>query len=246
MYAARRGNSCQDVCNHMQTVENDRDGECTCTECGLVLTPLYYEQHFSDKTNNEIYNEIKEYITDICYNANIPNNVIVASFKYYKELKGNSNLCFNNKILAAYSIYESLNKMEIPRLAEEVAHYAGVKVNKIWRVESTLTLSDPLNEPTQYVERYCTILKIPYSDQKKIKMLIRDIQEKFNLGCLRSNCLVAAVTHLYCLKKKLKLSLKLICTTCSISTTSVHRIIRKLKCNTEFKEWWSCQPMISI
>lgn len=216
-------NISRNACSHDNTVITAED-ECVCTQCGLVLQQLFNPSTWhcfpvSDK------DDITDFLHDVGDRAHIPGNIVVHAEHYYKKIKGLLPK-FQNKILAAYALYESLNKFEVPRMAEEIEHYSGVKLKDIWSVESNLSLEIPLSDPINYVHRYCVLLNFSYTEQTTVRRTVWSIQ-CLPLGNLRCNCLVAVIIYLFCKEEKKKITLRKICETCNISATSVHRVIRQ-------------------
>ena len=41
------------MCLHSNTVDDDRQGETICTDCGVVIGPIYYHQHYFGKEEEE-------------------------------------------------------------------------------------------------------------------------------------------------------------------------------------------------
>jgi transcription initiation factor TFIIIB Brf1 subunit/transcription initiation factor TFIIB len=217
-------------CHHTRTVDNDSDGECVCMDCGLVLDQLYtnpFPNSSLQFNNNDL--RINIFIADVCTNACIAQSVVDYASVYYKTLKTSLKTNFKDEEVAAYAIYEALNRMEVPRTAQEIEHFSGVSMKQLFKIEAALSLPKTLNEnPSDYVTRYCSLLNMDYSAQTTIQAITNGLQEI--LGNLKCNCAVAVVIYLFCKYHDKKISLKEICSTCCISTTSVHRVIRKLKC----------------
>jgi transcription initiation factor TFIIIB Brf1 subunit/transcription initiation factor TFIIB len=218
-------------CSHQNTIDNVRDGEQTCLDCGTVVDQLYGgETHYQQSGDEMKEDEIHFFIKDVCFNACLPSNIIPHTEKYYLKLceqLGTSS--FKRKTLAAFALYETLNRFEIPRMVEEIEYYTGIKMKDIWRVEANIVTKDTLSDPKHYVQRYCSLLQFSYSDTKHIESFVTTMETELKLGNVRCNCLVAVVIYLFCKEAKKKVSLKRICETCSISATSVHRVIRMLK-----------------
>ena len=223
------------MCAHAVVVEN-REDESVCTECGLVLAEQMYHDFFHPKgwaTPNGgvlLYgeNRIHKFIRDIGANACIPDNVVLYATNYYEKIQAALPLKIKPWAIAAYALYESLNKFEVPRMAEEIAHYSGVKLQDIWQVETNLMLEETLNDPILYVQRYCNLLQFSYADQVRVRQTVEQMLQ-LPLGNVRCNCLVAVVLYLHCKDSKKKLTLRKICEVCSISATSVHRVVRQLQ-----------------
>ncbi len=225
---ATRGNSVSaDGCDHANTIIN-REDESVCTACGLVVFVQLFSSFLRETPYFKPFNKTHEFMKDVGENAFISDAVITQAINYYDKL----SLLFKKKIreetLAAYSIYETLNKHEVPRLAREISYFSGVSESEIWRVEANLTLEIPLSSPQQYVQRYCNLLNLGFKAQEEIIGTVETMQQ-LPLGYLRSNCLVAVGILLCCKKNKKRLTLKKICESCNISATSVHRVKRQLQ-----------------
>ena len=215
-------------CSHCNVVDNWED-ESVCTDCGLVLlTQAYSTANWTSAKPYTSSNSIHEYIKDVGENACIAESVIIHATNYYDQIRSTLVKTFQDKHIAAYALYESLNKFEVPRLVEEIEYYSGVKLQKLWEIETSLILETPLNDPKHYVHRYCTMLNFSYADQMFVRDVVERIQTDLPLGNLRCNCLVAVIIYLHCKETKKKITLRKICEICSISATSVHRVIRQL------------------
>lgn len=225
MSGARGQHFPEDACPHRSTVD---DGECVCTDCGLVLSQIYLPSFSHPSTSLEKSNDMREFIRDVGENACIPGNVLLYAENYYDKIKPLLAPSFGKKTVAAYALYESLNKFEVPRMAEEIEYYTGVEMKRIWQVESKLTPEQPMNEPSNYAHRYCTLLDFSYSEQLIVKEAVEFVQRELQIGNFRGNCLVAVFIYLHCKESRKKMTLKKICETCSISATSVHRVLRQL------------------
>lgn len=227
-----------DVCNHLQTVENEREGESVCVDCGLVLEPLYIEETFGKTEIQNYFDTTVLFITDVCKNACISDGVIPQAFSSYKKLRQELHSKFRDKDIAAYAIYETLNRLEIPRTAEEIQHFSGVKLKDIWLIEANVTVKTVLSEASSYVNRCCNLLSIEYHDQLFIRKAVNALQNCSQVGSLKTTCCVAVVIYLATKRCCIVLTLKQICEACGISTTSIHRILRKMRkdCLQELKE----------
>lgn len=221
----------RNVCGHCTTVDNEKDGEVVCIECGLVLHPLYMTSPWTSSNSPmcTTHQKALDFIRDVGENACIPANVICYAENYYEKIKIKLSPKFKTNTVAAYALYESLNKFEVPRMAEEMEHYSGVKMQHIWQVETSLSLETPLHNPKNYVSHYCNLLNLCYADQVVVCDAVDCINQDNSLGNLRCNCLVGVVIYLFCKEKKKKVTLKKICEKCDISATSIHRVVRQLR-----------------
>ncbi len=219
----------ENACSHQNTIDNERDGECVCTDCGLVLSQLYNENRFLRQIPLVSKNTMHDFIRDIGENAHIPDCIVAHALNYFDKIQKLESSKFCSTDVAAFALYESLNKFEVPRLAEEIAFFSGVKLKKILAIESNLTLETYTHDPKHYVSYFCNILNLSYANQLLIGETVDCLNEEIPLGSVRCNCLVALVIYLFCKDREKKVSLKKICETCSISATSVHRVMRQLK-----------------
>jgi len=225
MFGTREQHFSDDGCSHSNTVDNYSDGDQVCTDCGLVLEQLYTNAAFPISEKKPMINN---FIADVCMNACIAQSVSDYAISYFETLKKILGSKYKDEAIAAYAIYEALNRQEVPRTAQEIEHFTGVKLKKLFKIEASLSLPDTLNEnPSDYVTRYCALLALDYSAQTVIQTMVKELQD--TLGNLKCNCLVAVIIHLYCRYHDKKISLKSICNICCISATSVHRVVRKLK-----------------
>ena len=128
MSSGRQQNISEDACPHSSSVDNYSDGDCVCTDCGLVLSQIYLPSVSHLPARGKKINEMQEFIRDVGENACMPSNVLTYAGNYYEKIQSNLVPRFGKKTVAAYALYESLNKFEIPRMAEEIQYYTGVKV----------------------------------------------------------------------------------------------------------------------
>ena len=132
-----------------------------------------------------------------------------------------------DKVLAAYALYETLSKHQVPRSVQEIEYLTSIKPGKMFAVESALNLTDTLNCPQDFVSRFCSLLELKYRDEVIIRKILANTL-KLKLSNVRPQCAVAVITHLYCKEKKYKITLKKICEICAVSPTNVHNLTRKI------------------
>lgn len=218
-----------DVCSHLNVINNWED-ECVCTDCGLVLIEQLYspQRWLQDATKKQLCG-MHSYIQDIGENACIAGNVIAYSQNYYDKIKTKLIRKFQDKAIAAFALYESLNKFEVPRLAEEITHFTGIPSHVFLKLENALPQEISMLNPKHFVHRFCNLIDLSYRDQLQIGYAVDIINNEIPLGNVRCNCLVGVVMYLFCKENEKKKTLKTICETCCISATSIHRVIRQLR-----------------
>ena len=221
----------ENKCRHSQTVDDYTTGDCICSECGLVVENILSPASFQASTKiSACQFRISEFLKDICANMQIADCVISHAVDRYnmiekqlrKEKKGEKW----HHIMAAYSLYETLDKLKIKKAPHEIALYSGISVKELFALQASGIIPLMQNDPTSYVDRYCAYLNLEYSHA----FLIKEIVQKLDItGSYTSNCIVAVSIYLYCREKGIKKSLKEICETCTISPSNVHKVIRKIK-----------------
>jgi transcription initiation factor TFIIIB Brf1 subunit/transcription initiation factor TFIIB len=231
MSAGLGGNRARDVCSHHNTVDT-AEGDNVCTDCGKVVGQIYAAAFSEQQQQRRFISPdqlMYEYIRDVGENACIAGCVVKYAEGFYSKVKKELLPRFTPKTIATYALYEALNTFEVPRMAQEIEYFTGVKIRDIWRIESTLVTEDRFSDPAQHVLHYCIILNFTYPEQMFIQKTVDVMQEQLPLGALRSNCISAVVIYLYCKDVEKKITLRKICEKCEVSATSVHRVIRLLK-----------------
>jgi transcription initiation factor TFIIIB Brf1 subunit/transcription initiation factor TFIIB len=216
------------VCYHSNTVDDERDGTNVCTDCGLVLDTLLFPTSTANPRTNEGDEnyKIKYFIKDVCANAHIPESICNYSYFFYKKIRKDEVLKkIKNNQLAAFAIYNTLHRFEVPRSLEEISHYTGENIKRVLTIEAEATLTENRNDPTHFVDRFCSLLQLEYFDSNIIKSIVGNM---YGMGNVKTSCLIATCIHLFCREKKRKIMLKTICAVCSVSPTSVHRIMKCL------------------
>ena len=224
------------VCAHSNVVEDLREGSTVCTECALVVNKHFYlPQTFKHENlylkNSKKDNNAVDFLKDVCENVHIPNNVCRYALGRMKKIMFQTK-SGNYKIneLASYSLYDALNHFDAPRTPEEVSNFTGVSSKTLWKIEKNMRNSYVIgSDATLYVDRLCAEMsELSFHDKQLIKDKIRKLNGVENI---RPTCLVAAIAHLHCKNQKYIITLKSICEMCNVSSSNVHKVIRKIVCN---------------
>jgi transcription initiation factor TFIIIB Brf1 subunit/transcription initiation factor TFIIB len=219
-------------CNHSQTVDDEKEGTCVCTECGLVLEQLMFHSAVSkgEWSESHKFYDVLLFLKDVCANACLPEYVISYAYSYFEKLKVDPKInphIYNNNTVAAYALYETLSRHEIPLMVNEVEYFTGIPAQKIFNLEGCLYFSDTLNNPQDFVERYCVLMgNLTYYDIKIIKGIAGNM---YGMGDIRPNTIVAALIYLYSKEVNIKQDMKTICEICCVSSGNVYKIIRSLR-----------------
>jgi transcription initiation factor TFIIIB Brf1 subunit/transcription initiation factor TFIIB len=205
----------ESLCQHLNEIIDQRQGDVICTDCGLVLSEVYYKENnfVYNKSKHEKQNEVDEILERLHLPECFTSDILVD----YDKTKTNKKNCL------IFSIYHTLNKLGFPISLKEISSVTGVSDSKIYDVQNvneSVYLS-----PEQLLEKFCKILNLNYNAYTVIK---ESLPKTLKTG---HNPLTIAATyiHIYCKKNKLKYSMKKIATVCNISCISIQRYLKHLK-----------------
>ena len=226
-----------DSCLHKNSADNPEGTELVCCDCGLVIETIYTShlpkwdgQGGQEKWNNQ---SAKNIASDICANSHIPHNVECYAIWYYENrlLPESIGKRFSVNELIGFAIYESLNRFETPRPISEIAYAANVETKRLFKIESRLLLEITPVSPLHYADRFCSLLEIPYIQQKNIEKLIEQ-NICFNMRTVEPKCLTAAAIYVHCNRdwkdRASSISMKRICEVCNVSAANTKKIGKKM------------------
>lgn len=225
-------------CTHSETVDDDHTGECVCTQCGLVLGPVYQDElpkHdvedswcFQNFQNGSRSESVRDILQDLCSHAEIPRCIMEYAENYFKQIKtkiskNKTGKKFRDKDLVCYALQETLGRHEINHIADELPYFAGVKLSIQFQIESALGITTSLCNPLDYCERFCNLLEMSYLEMKIIRGILFHLQVM--LSSHRPQSVVALAIYLYCLEtKNQSLSLLKICEICRVSSKNIEKL----------------------
>lgn len=220
-------------CFHHDVIDDHTTGDAVCAACGLCLGAVYLPSykhyiHTQPEQNCE-HSAVKAFIADVCEHAGIQSNLVDYSYWVYKTFLcqlSETRRVRNNNAVAAFALYESAIRHKVPRTSQEISYFSGISTSELWGIERNLRINISDAHPSEFVERYCSWLRMDYfPHQAHIKSIVCNL---FGMRDVRSNCLVAAAIFLYSNEMKLKHSLISICETCGVSAANVMRVINTL------------------
>jgi len=199
-------------CKHLSQIEDHHEGTIVCISCGLVLSSLFLEQvesvtQISEKENKyltEIQNLLDKIHVPICYGYQIESYLC-------------KNFTIKSRQALVFSIYNVLNKLDIPISLQEVSNAMSIKKKLLNRVKcdyNCVTL-DSINQ----VDKYGGMLGLPYNTVALIKRKLSSVPVSGH----NPNSVIASLIYQVCKKSKLKLSLKRVSEITSISCISIQR-----------------------
>lgn len=231
MSAGRKDNTQENVCSHSNTVDDDVTCEAICTDCGLVLEKIYCNQYepilFEPSTKNS---KIQDFIYDVCAHAEIPKRIADITLNAFNKKIEEDMTTKKLSHLAAFLLYNTLNKEGCPRTPQEISYFTNVPQKVFFQQQSIYPNSNKQqNEPESFMERDCSLLNFTYAESKKI-FEVASIIDK-NIGNIKGSCLsaVAIVVYSKILKKKRLPTITHIAKICNVSTATIHRTMKILK-----------------
>jgi transcription initiation factor TFIIIB Brf1 subunit/transcription initiation factor TFIIB len=201
-----------------------------------VLEPIFQDQQresvsYEDPQHNT--QEIHCFLQDIGAHAEICQSMLDSAKTYCFQIKAKlaerNQKKFKDKELAAYAIYETLCRHHIPRTIKEIEYFTAIDASTLFSIESLLNVKETFNQPLDYVDRFCTLLEIPFWDTKTIKGIVFNLDEQEKLKDVRPQCVVALAIHLYCKEKKIKIGISKICEICDVSCANIYKLVRVIK-----------------
>jgi transcription initiation factor TFIIIB Brf1 subunit/transcription initiation factor TFIIB len=220
-------------CPHSETIDDDREGECICLQCGLVLEPLYQIQKpeatfFTDPQSD--LQEISQFLQNVGAHGNIPQSVLTYTMSYFKKIKKQlvGKKKFKDKDLASYALLETLCRHKIPRTVIEISYLTQTDTNKLFSIETALNINETLSHPQDYSDRFCTLLGLSFCDSKIIKKIVLNMCHLGNANA-RPQTIVALVVYLYCKEKDIIMPLTKICEICSVSSANIYKLARNVQ-----------------
>ena len=138
------------MCNHQYPIEDTRQGDVVCTECGLVIDKIYCESNletkwekirkFNEETeqNSHHLSKEKKVLKNLCNKLHLNNDVTNAIFNLWSEITAwhypkNGKIKINPKGLVVMTLYQGLIKEKNPRLISHLCQEVGINPKMVWR-----------------------------------------------------------------------------------------------------------------
>ncbi len=138
------------MCNHQYPIEDTRQGDVVCTECGLVIDKIYCESNLESKwekirnfneeieQNSHHLSKEKNVLKNLCNKLHLNNDVTNAIFNLWSEItawhyRKNGKIKINPKGLVVMTLYQGLIKEKIPRPISHLCQEVGINPKMVWR-----------------------------------------------------------------------------------------------------------------
>ena len=223
-------------CNHERSVTDHSTASAICRECGLVLEEriiAYPHRIIFDSTGDE---KTRERIRDILEHMRLPELAVQESEALFRQFGKTLSLSIKKSPeLLAYSIYEALNRLGIPRAPDEIAFFSEVETADLLKIEKKLAGVTTYCEPALFTTRICGEMELPFTMIKTVHRVVRMLAVYSHF---RPECLTAAALLLYlevpslCKNTKQtreRLTLSYICLYCNVAAVSVTNLLKRIK-----------------
>ncbi len=194
-----------DICEHKYPVIDEHEGTSICCDCGLVIETQYYIQNITNndapvKQNYDINTKDHSDALELLNRLNLPSDII-------NQLPPDKQKIEN--------LYDEINKTSVVTTKEFCAA-AGIENKRLVKCNQNKIMHTNI---TLLLDKYCKILNLSFRDYTLIK---ESMMKKPHSGHPPLT-VIGYYIFLHCKTKKIKLSMKTICSTLSISTISIQR-----------------------
>ena len=203
-------------CEHKIETIDYREGHSVCINCGLVLNELVFcenEMFLPLHTNNHKWQEkAKDLLDRMNISTRFSENII----KYFE-----SNYIVKNEKNFLFSIYSVLNKqLGFVITLKDLYNLTNLKPQKLFSQQ-------PENEIIQIekndlVDRYCTLLSLPF----EIKTLIKGFVSKHQQSGHAPLTVIAGSIYLICKEQNFKITAKKTASIIGVSPISIQRFVK--------------------
>jgi|YelNatPaOPRAMG01_1025707.scaffolds.fasta_scaffold20455_4 transcription initiation factor TFIIIB Brf1 subunit/transcription initiation factor TFIIB len=204
-------------CQHVNQIDDPREGITVCTTCGLVINDQFFQYEDVKKETFQETTKLQNDILEILERLNFSRNHVESIEKNIREITYKGKRASKKEVLAA-SVYKSLNKESNVLSIKDVEAVSGVSKKKINNLDSSIHILKAEN----VLEKYCNLNNLDYKNYTVIK------ENMYRYKILGHNplTLVGSVIYMHCRKNKIKTSMKKISETLGISTISIQRFIK--------------------
>lgn len=200
-------------CLNYYEIEDSHTSDLICSNCGLILDKIYTNYDFVFEKKFPLQEEISE----ILERLNLPNSLAYdIAFECEKDEK------LSKEEYLMFKVYEILNKKKIPISLKEVANVSNFSSKEISRKQENQTISISIFD---YLEKFGNILKINYSDIKKIQ----EYSKKISISGHSPLTITATLIYKYSKENKIDLSIDRIANVLNVSKISIQRYYKKIK-----------------
>lgn len=187
------------LCSEVYEVIDEKEGTTICTNCGRVLdSQLFLNYNQKNELNDEFNAQKNSDAKEILSRLNLSHN----------------NILQDNKKVEVKDLYKLINEHSAVSL-KDFCTVTGIKKNAAVKTNRNSVCSVDI---FILLEKYCSLLEIPFTEHTVIKEKIRNIPYSGHPPLT----IIGYFIHTVC-KKNRKLTIKKICETLGISSISIQR-----------------------
>lgn len=157
---------------------------------GKVLFPCFKAEvgeQKDDRLQDAKEKKAREFIIDVCEVLNIRTTYLVDSaYNILKRMQDEKDLDIHfNKYVrakAAFAIWEALKRQGTPYNPHVIANCCAVPHHYLLTIEKKYVKDYPITDASEYVERICDLLGIPYKLTIILQKIVADLQYEY-AGC---------------------------------------------------------------
>ena len=238
------------MCNHPYLIEDTRQGDMVCTECGLVIDKIYCESNLESKwekirnfneeieQNNQHLRKEKNILKNLCNKLHLNNDVRDAIFNLWTEItawhyRKNGKIRINPKGLVIMTLYQGLIKEKVPRPISHLCQEVGVNPKMVWhwiklyRQDSTDTIRTENSIKAKDMREYfLQPLQLNYQEMVAIEeKLDKNENSSFAPRTLLPACAYAFLKETRALYPSVKNTARIL----GVSVMSLYRCLKSLK-----------------
>lgn len=215
-----------DLCHHPSLVLSYPEHELVCTHCGLVTEKTYFDQ--TRVVDEMVEGEIRIFLSDIMCNLHIPMGVMDSTFFTYQRLRGDERLSrINNKVVATFALFDTLNERGIFKSEHELCYSAGIDPHTFWCVQKQLNY-EPRVASATLVEQMGGSLDFPFFLNSEVVCQVERIKEK---SYSKLATIVACAFYKIVLDKSLDIPLNRIARAANVSKPTILALYKKIQNN---------------
>lgn len=195
-----------DPCEHKYPVIDEHEGITVCCDCGIVLeNELFMAYTQQDNTTNTTshdskHNKINNDALELLNRLNLPEDIL----KQLPQTEQNIN-----------NLYDVINKHAVVTTKEFCAA-SGIKNKKLVKMNQNRIIDTNI---LLLLEKYCKLLNLHYRDYTLIKANLEKRPESGHPPLT----IIGYYIFQYCKTKRIKISMKQICSVLAISVISIQR-----------------------
>ena len=225
------------MCLHINYILDFHEGTEICTDCGLVLNPLFIQP--SEKT-------IPTQSVEVIPTQLIPTQIvsIEESLERLNVPTSFSKLCKTflckytklglkkNAHLLSVVVYKVLVQEKIPRTMREIAYVFNTTTCKMWKLLTTIQEKEGAKKTenlkaVDILFKYCQMLNIAFDNYKKIA---NDVEKYSTIFPQLNPCsIIGGVIYNFQKSNKKKISLKKVSEIVNVSSMSIQRFLKRKK-----------------